>query len=61
MRKVEHAVQIWVNGLTAPGKLDERGFLAAITLLSLKAGDPVPDCLGTVGRTALDDLSVKGR
>jgi hypothetical protein len=61
MRKVEHAVEIRVHGLAAPGKLDQRGLLAAISLLSLKSGDPVPHCLGTVGRTALDNLSVEGR
>jgi hypothetical protein len=61
MRKVEHAGEIRVDGLTAPSEVDEDGLLAAISLLSLESGDPVSDGLRTVGRTALQDLSVEGR
>ncbi|PZS05126.1 MAG: hypothetical protein DLM56_04130 [Pseudonocardiales bacterium] len=60
MREVEHTVEIRVNRLTSSSEVEESGLLAAITLISLEAGDPVPDCLGTVGRTPLDDLSVEG-
>lgn len=61
MRAVEHAVEIGVDGLTASGKFDESGLLAAIALVSLEAGDAVPDSLRTVGGTALEDFSVEGR
>jgi hypothetical protein len=61
MRQVKHAVEIRVDRLAAAGQVDESGLLAAITLISLEAGDPVADGLGSVRRAALGDLSVESR
>lgn len=38
-RQVEHTVQLRVDGLTASRQLDQCGFLAAIALVTLQAGD----------------------
>ena len=43
MRRVKYAVEIRIDRLAAPGQLDERGFLTAITLISLEARDPVAE------------------
>ncbi len=61
MGQVEHSLQIRVDRLAPSGKVEENGLLTAIALVSLEAGNSVADSLGTIGRTALDDLSVKGR
>lgn len=61
MRQIEHAVEIRIDRLTAPGKLDESGLLASVTLISLKAGDPVTDGLGTACGTTLADLGIERR
>jgi len=61
MRQVEHTVEIWIDRLAPPGKVDEDGIFPAVTLISLKAGDPVAYGLGAVGSTAVGDLSIEGR
>ena len=57
MRQTSHAFQLRVDGLAPSGQRDERGFLAAIALVTLQAGDPLSDRLGAAGRP-LDDLGV---
>ncbi len=61
MGQVERTVEIRVDRIAPSSKVDENSLLAAITLISLEAGDPVADGLGTIGRTAFSDLSVEGR
>ncbi len=59
MWQIKHTVEIGVDRLTAPGEVNENGLLTAVTLISLKTGNAMADCLGTVGCTALDNLGVE--
>jgi len=61
MRQIEHTVEIWIDRLAPSGKVNEDGLFPAITLISLEAGDPVPDGLGAVSSTAVGDLGIEGR
>src|SRR5680860_1071909 len=60
VRQVEHTVEVGVDGLTTPRQVNERRFLAAVSLLSLKACDPTAHGIGTVGGSTLYDLGVQG-
>lgn len=55
-----HTVQLGVDRLTAARELTEDGFVDAVALVTLQAGDPPADSLGAVGSSTLGDLGVQG-
>lgn len=59
MWQIEHAGEVWIDGLATSGQVGESGLFASVTLLSLKLSDRVTDCVGAVCGAPLGDLGVE--